>query len=85
MGKATLSIGDVASRAGIRTSAVRYYETVGLIPAPDRISGQRRYEGDVVHRLGLIAVAKEAGFSLDEVRTLLDSTDRGRASRAQAA
>jgi MerR family transcriptional regulator, redox-sensitive transcriptional activator SoxR len=77
MGKATLSIGEAASRAGIRTSAIRYYETVGLIPAPDRISGQRRYEGDVVHRLGLIAVAKEAGFSLDEVRTLLDSADRG--------
>ena len=77
MGEATLTIGQVAERAGVRTSAIRYYESVGLIPEPERVSGHRRYGEDVVQRLGVIAVAKEAGFSLDEVRTLLDSADRG--------
>jgi MerR family redox-sensitive transcriptional activator SoxR len=72
-----LTIGEVAKRAGIRSSAIRYYERVGLIPHPERVSGQRRYEGGVVRRLELIAVAKEAGFSLDEVRVLLESADRG--------
>jgi MerR family redox-sensitive transcriptional activator SoxR len=73
----TLTIGEAAGRAGVRTSAVRYYERVGLIPLPERVSGQRRYEEGVVRRLNMIAVAKEAGFTLDEVRTLLDSADRG--------
>lgn len=72
-----MTIGDAAKRAGVRTSAIRYYESVGLIPEPERLSGQRRYGEEVVRRLGVIAVAKEAGFSLDEVRTLLDSADRG--------
>lgn len=72
-----MTIGEVAERAGIRTSAIRYYERVGLIPEAERVSGQRRYEDEVVRRLNLIAVAKEAGFSLDEVRTLLESADRG--------
>src|SRR5262245_42318946 len=75
--EATLTIGEAARRAWVRTSAIRYYESVGLVPGPERVSGQRRYADDVVDRLGVIAVAKEAGFSLDEVRTLLDSADRG--------
>lgn len=77
MSEAQLTIGQAASQAGVRASAIRYYETVGLIPKPERVSGQRRYDEDVVRRLGVIAVAKEAGFSLDEIRTLLDSADRG--------
>jgi MerR family transcriptional regulator, redox-sensitive transcriptional activator SoxR len=75
--EATLTIGEAAEQAGIRTSAIRYYERVGLIPEVERVSGQRRYGPEVVQRLGVIAVAKEAGFSLDEVRILLDSADRG--------
>lgn len=77
MREATLTIGDAAKRAGVRTSALRYYESVGLIPEPERVSGQRRYGEEVIQRLGVITVAKEAGFSLDEIRTLLDSADRG--------
>jgi MerR family transcriptional regulator, redox-sensitive transcriptional activator SoxR len=77
LGDAILTIGEAAELAGIRTSAIRYYERVGLIPHPERVSGQRRYEEGVVRRLELIAVAKEAGFTLGEVRTLLDSADRG--------
>ena len=77
MSEATLTIGQAAERAGVNASTLRYYERVGLIPEPERISGHRRYADDVVQRLGVIGVAKEAGFSLGEVRTLLDSADRG--------
>jgi MerR family redox-sensitive transcriptional activator SoxR len=77
MNEPTLTIGQAAERAGVNASTLRYYESVGLIPEPERISGQRRYGDEVVQRLGVIGVAKEAGFSLDEVRTLLDSADRG--------
>lgn len=77
MSDATLTIGEAADRAGIRASAIRYYERVGLLPEPERVSGQRRYDEGIIRRLELIAVAKEAGFTLDEVRTLLESADRG--------
>jgi MerR family transcriptional regulator, redox-sensitive transcriptional activator SoxR len=65
-----LAIGEVARRAGLRPSAVRYYEDVGLIE-PARRSGRRVYTPDAVERLALIAFAKNAGFSLDEIRVLL--------------
>jgi len=67
---ATLAIGEVAAHAGLKTSAIRYYERVGLIPAPERISGRRRYEPDVLRLLAAIEVAKEAGFSLAEIKRL---------------
>jgi MerR family transcriptional regulator, redox-sensitive transcriptional activator SoxR len=51
-----------------------------VLPRAERVSGQRRYRGDTVERLGLIAAAKEAGFSLDEISELLRSSDEGRAS-----
>lgn len=68
---ATLSIGEVARKAGIRTSAIRYYEQAGLIPAPRRVSGRRRYDGAVLEFLDLIRLAQRAGFTIPEVRTLL--------------
>jgi MerR family redox-sensitive transcriptional activator SoxR len=67
----SLSIGEVAERAGLRTSAIRYYERVGLLPAPERISGRRRYDPDVFSRLALIDLAQRAGFTVAEIRTLL--------------
>jgi DNA-binding transcriptional MerR regulator len=72
MQEATLTIGEVAREAGLKTSAIRYYESVGLLPEPARVSGQRRYDGDTLRRLRVIEVAKQAGFSLDEARVLLD-------------
>lgn len=77
MNEATLTIGEVASRTGLRASAIRYYERAGLLPEPKRTAGQRRYSDDVVDRLGVIAVAKRAGFSLDDARILLEATDHG--------
>jgi MerR family redox-sensitive transcriptional activator SoxR len=73
----TLTIGQVAARAGLNASAIRFYENAGVLPEPARVSGQRRYSEDVLARLGVIDVAKRAGFSLDEVRVLLRSTDAG--------
>ena len=61
------TIGQVAEQAGVAASAIRYYEREGLLPEPERIGGQRRYNEDAVRRLEVIGVAKRAGFSLDDV------------------
>ena len=65
-----LSIGEVAKRTGIRTSALRYYEEAGVLPAPARVSGHRRYDADIIHRVDLLRFAQQAGFTLDEIKTL---------------
>lgn len=83
MDEAPLTIGQVAKRAGLNVSAIRYYELQGLLPEAPRISGQRRYSDDTLTRLGVIDVAKRAGFSLDEIRLLLTATDRGEPAHAQ--
>lgn len=77
-GAAVLTIGEVAHETGMRTSRIRYYESIGVLPAPERVSGRRRYTPDVVRRLGIIAVAQRVGFTLDEIRELLN-TDHGTA------
>jgi MerR family redox-sensitive transcriptional activator SoxR len=66
-----LTIGQVARRAGIRTSAIRYYEGVGVLPEPERVAGRRRYGVDALRRLAIIDIAQRAGFSLEEIRHLL--------------
>jgi MerR family redox-sensitive transcriptional activator SoxR len=67
-----MRIGQVAERAGVRVSLLRYYEDIGLLPPPRRVSGQRRYDESVLRRLAVIDVAQRAGLSLDEIRELLD-------------
>lgn len=66
-----LRIGEVAERAGVRTSLIRYYERIGLLPEASRVSGQRRYDATVLRRLAVIDVAQRAGLSLDEIRHLV--------------
>ena len=83
MSEAELRIGEVAERAGVSISAIRFYEREGLLPRPERVSGQRRFATETVQRLGIIEVAKEAGFSLEEIRTLLTSTDEGAPAHEQ--
>jgi MerR family transcriptional regulator, redox-sensitive transcriptional activator SoxR len=83
MGEAALSIGQVAEQAGVSVSAIRFYERNGLLPEPERLGGKRRFAGDTVQRLGVIDVAKQAGFSLGEVRVLLDSIDQGASAHEQ--
>jgi MerR family transcriptional regulator, redox-sensitive transcriptional activator SoxR len=67
----TLSIGEVAREAGIATSALRYYESIGLLPEPSRQSGQRRYDPSTIRTVGFIKLAQHAGFSMLEIQTLL--------------
>ena len=71
-----MRIGEVAERAGVKTSLLRYYEQVGLLPEPERVSGQRRFDDSVLRRLVVIDVAQRAGMSLDEIRLLVqDGTE----------
>ena len=70
-------MGEVARRAGVSVSAIRFYERRGLMPPPERLGGQRRYSEEALERLAAIAVAKQAGFTLAEIRALLDSVDAG--------
>ena len=66
-----MSIGEVARRAGLEPSAIRYYESLGLIPEPPRTGGKRRYDGSILEWLSLIALAREAGFTMAEVKELV--------------
>jgi MerR family redox-sensitive transcriptional activator SoxR len=68
----TLNIGEIARRSGLQTSAIRYYESIGLLPIPDRIGGWRYYETGVIDRLRLIRIARNMGFTLEEIRALLE-------------
>jgi MerR family transcriptional regulator, redox-sensitive transcriptional activator SoxR len=72
----SMGIGAVANRAGVRPSALRYYERIGLLPRPDRENGRRRYDGEALRealdRLAVVRVAQQAGFTISEIRTLLD-------------
>jgi MerR family redox-sensitive transcriptional activator SoxR len=77
MDQTTLTIGQLARRFGLKTSAIRYYERVGVLPEPKRHSGQRRYGADAIRRLEVLDVAERAAFSLDEVRVLLHGADAG--------
>jgi len=67
---ALLSISEVARQVGLRASAIRYYEQMGILTPARRVSGQRRYDTSVLYRLAVVRRAQEAGFSLDEIRRL---------------
>ena len=69
---ASLLIGDLARRAGVATSALRYYEKAGLLPAPARASKRRQYDPGVLGRVRIILLARDAGFSIAETRTFLN-------------
>jgi len=72
-----LTIGQLAARFGLNTSAIRFYERRGVLPPAERESGRRRYGADAVRRLEVLDVAKRAGFSLEEAKVLLQSADAG--------
>jgi MerR family redox-sensitive transcriptional activator SoxR len=74
---ATLSIGELAAAVGVNASAVRYYERRGLMPEPERVSGQRRYGADAIARLRTIRAAQQAGLSLTEIAQLLAGDEDG--------
>lgn len=68
-----LTIGELARRAGVTASAIRYYEDLGLLPAPARISGQRRYPEAAARLVGAILHYSDAGFTLAEQKALMAS------------
>lgn len=69
---AALSIGEVARKTGIRTSAIRYYEEAGILPTPARVSGRRSYGTADVRRIDVLRFAQQAGFTLEEIKTLFN-------------
>jgi MerR family transcriptional regulator, redox-sensitive transcriptional activator SoxR len=70
-----MTISEVARQAGLRPSAIRYYESVNLLPTPKRVSGQRRYGPDVLRRLSFIQIGQAAGFTLAEMQMLFNGLD----------
>jgi MerR family redox-sensitive transcriptional activator SoxR len=67
-----LPIGEVARRAGVRTSTIRYYESVGLLPEPQRVSGgHRRYDASILERLAVLRMAGQAGLTIAEMHLLV--------------
>ena len=75
MDDATLTIGEVARRAGVPTSTVRFYERRGLLAADARRSGQRRYRPGTLRRLVFIGMLQDAGLSLDDIAGVLGAAD----------
>ena len=73
-----LSIGEVASRSGVATSALRFYEHEQLISSTRSSGGQRRFNRDVLRRVAFIRVAQRVGLTLDEIRTALSTLPNGR-------
>jgi MerR family transcriptional regulator, redox-sensitive transcriptional activator SoxR len=71
-----LQIGELARRSGLRPSAIRYYESIELLPEPARVSGRRRYPPETQRTLAVIGAAQRAGLSLGEVRELLAAGNR---------
>jgi DNA-binding transcriptional MerR regulator len=65
-----MMIGAVAQQTGLRASAIRYYERLGLLPPPRRIQGRRHYADDVLLRLGVIRFARQNGLTLREIQRL---------------
>ena len=78
-----LSIGEVARRCGMAPSALRYYESEGLVRSERSDGGQRRYERDVLRRLAFIRVAQRVGLSLDEVKDALAALPERRTPTAR--
>jgi MerR family transcriptional regulator, redox-sensitive transcriptional activator SoxR len=70
-------IGEVAARTGLRPSTIRYYESRGLLPEPERIGGRRHYPEESVRTLSIIRTAQRAGLRLNEAQELLSASRAG--------
>lgn len=77
-----LTIGEVARRAGVRTSTLRYYDDEGLVVPSARVGGRRRYGPVAVEQLATIRFCRALGFTLDEIRVIL-AAPRGKAQKAR--
>ena len=83
MADTAIPIGELSRRTGCNIETIRYYERIGLMPAPPRRGRYRSYGADDVGRLGFVRRARELGFTLDEVRALLGLAGGGHASCAE--
>jgi MerR family redox-sensitive transcriptional activator SoxR len=77
-----MTIGQLAREAGIRPSAIRYYESLGLLPAPERRAGRREYTDGAVAQLAVVQFALATGFTLREARQLVRGFAVGTAAGA---
>ncbi|WP_293864405.1 helix-turn-helix domain-containing protein [uncultured Alsobacter sp.] len=85
MSAESFPIGEVARRTGVKVPTIRYYEGIGLLPAPPRTDGNRRvYDAGDLRRLAFIRHARELGFEVDAIRTLLSLQDHPDQSCAAA-
>jgi DNA-binding transcriptional MerR regulator len=75
---ALLAIGELARRTGAATSALRYYERIGLLPPGERAGGRRHYPASATERVALVRLYQDAGFTLQEIRQLLAADTRTR-------
>jgi MerR family redox-sensitive transcriptional activator SoxR len=66
-----MTIGELAARAGLAPSAIRYYEKEGVLEVPPRVNGRRVYSEDALHQLVIVCFAKATGFTLTEIKLLL--------------
>ena len=73
MDEELLTIGEVARRAGVATSTIRFYERRGLLTADARRSGQRRYRPETLRRLVFIGMLQDAGLTLEDIAGVLDA------------
>ena len=76
--KALLPIGELARRTGTATSALRYYERIGLLRSGKRAGGRRHYPASATERVALVRLYQDAGFTLNEIRQLLAADTRSR-------
>ncbi len=73
-----LSVGEIAQRAGIEASAVRYYDDIGLIVSTRTTGGQRRFNRETLRRLAVIRAGQRVGLTLEEIQQALDTLPDGR-------
>ncbi len=83
MAETAIQIGELSRRTRCNIETIRYYERIGLLPAPPRRGRYRSYDREDVARLSFVRRARELGFTLDEVRALLGLSVGGQASCAE--
>ena len=80
---APMPIGAIAKRTGLRVSAIRYYESAGLIPPTRRVGGKRVYDASVFEAIALVQLGQDAAFTLAETRLLIAGFERGTPAAAR--
>jgi len=77
-GEINISIGHLAARTGLSVSAIRYYETQGLIASERSAGGQRRFLRSDIRRLSFVQIAQQVGFTIEQIKNQLDALPNGR-------